>query len=361
VPRAMTQVYRVDPEHVDRRVIEEVAGILKRGGLVAFPTETVYGLGALITIEEAVERVYRVKGRPMDNPLIVHVDSVDMFLELADNPPETVIKLAERLWPGPFTIVWWKRKGVVPDVVTAGLPKVAIRSPAHPVALELIRACGVAIAAPSANRAGKPSPTTAQHVLADLNGLIDAVVDAGETLYGVESTIIDFTVNPPRLLRPGALPVEEIERLLGEKIEVPDYARGLREADSAVAPGMKYKHYAPEAKLFIVETDDYSRNLPRVVERVREIALSWRERGVRVAVICSAETCSMYSDLGVPLFEIGSRSNMFSVARNLFKTLRKLDEAGVELAVVEGFEERGLGLAVMNRLRKASGLNIVRV
>lgn len=356
-----TRVVKIDPENIDHELVCEAARVLKSGGLVVFPTETVYGLGAVISRVDAVKRIYVVKGRPMDNPLIVHVDGIDMFRELVVDPPEYLLKLAEKLWPGPFTIVWWKKRDKVPDEVTAGLPKVAIRSPAHPVALELIKCCGEAIAAPSANRSGKPSPTTAKHVIDDLYGLVEVIIDSGETLYGVESTIVDFTVDPPRLLRPGAMPVEEIEGILGKKIEIPDFARGLREAGKAEAPGMRYRHYAPEARLVVVETDDYRTRLPDVVAKIREIIHREWGRHKRVAVICSSETCSEYSDLGVIVLDIGSRDNMFVVARNLFKTLRRLDELGVEFAVVEGFEEKGLGLAVMNRLRKASGYNIVRV
>lgn len=355
-----TKIYRVDPEKINLDLIEEVSCILRNGGLVAFPTETVYGLGALISKRESIRRIYVVKGRPIDNPLILHVSSIDMFIELVENIPNEIINIVEKFWPGPFTIVWWK-SSIVPNEVTAGLPKVAIRMPAHPVAIELIKKCGEAIAAPSANRSGKPSPTSAEHVIQDLNGLIDAVIDSGETLYGVESTIIDFTTKPPRLLRPGALPVEEIVKYIGEEIEIPHYARGYLEADQALAPGMKYRHYAPESQLVIVETDNYVSKLNNVVEKIREIVSMNKNKYSKLGVICSSETCSKYMDLGVEIYNIGYRNNLFIVARNLFKTLRKLDIDHVEFAVAEGFEEKGLGLTIMNRLRKASGFNIVRV
>jgi len=257
-------------------------------------------------------------------------------------------------------VVWWKRP-LVPDEVTAGLSKVAVRSPAHPVALKLIELSGEAIAAPSANRSGKPSPTMAEHVVSDLYGLIEVVIDAGETIHGLESTIVDLTTSPPRLLRPGALPVEEVERALGTRVEIPHYARGHGEAEVALSPGMKYKHYAPEAELVVVEADDYSSKLADVVTKVRELALRAKEGRRRVAVLCSSETCGEYSDLGVEVLNVGPRRNMFVVAKRLFATLRELDAKGIEYAVAEGFEERGLGLAIMNRLRKASGGAIVRV
>ncbi|MET1160059.1 MAG: L-threonylcarbamoyladenylate synthase [Thermoprotei archaeon] len=358
--RINTRVIRIDPERIDHKLVEYAARVLREGGLVAFPTETVYGLGALISKPDAVKRIFEVKGRPPDNPLIVHVTGIEMFLELVREPPEEVIRLAEKLWPGPFTIVWWK-KPVVPDIVTAGLPKVAVRSPAHPVALKLIEYAETAIAAPSANRSGKPSPTRAEHVIDDLYGLIEVIIDSGETLHGVESTVIDFTHDPPRLLRPGALPIEEVEKLLGKKIEVPDFARGISEAERAEAPGMKYRHYAPEARLVVVETSDYNTGLANLVNRIREVVARAKNRYRRIAILCSSETCSEYQDLGVTLIEIGSRKNLFTIAKKLFAALRELDKLGIEYAIAEGVEEKGLGLAIMNRLRKASGRNIIRV
>jgi len=356
-----TRIVYVDPENIDEKVLVEACRVLRNSGLVAFPTETVYGLGALISKRDAVTRIFEVKGRPADNPLIVHVDSVEMFEKLVVNPPETAYRLIDRYWPGPLTIVWWKNKDVVPDEVTAGLSKVAVRSPAHPVALNLINICSEAIAAPSANRSGKPSPTTAKHVIDDLYGLIELIIDSNDTLYGVESTIIDLTTDPPRLLRPGAIPVEDIEKYLGITIDIPMYARGYVEADRAEAPGMKYKHYAPEAKLLIVETDNYSEKLDVLVKTVKNTVRKIKNMYSRIAVICSVETCNEYSDLGVEIINLGSRKQPFIIARNLFKTLRELDVLGIEYAVVEGYEEKGLGLTIMNRLRKASGQNIIRV
>ena len=355
-----TVVLKVDLAKPDEDSLRYAADVLKRGGLVAFPTETVYGLGALISKREAVKRIFEVKGRPLDNPLIVHVSSVSMFLELVESPPEEIVKLVERFWPGPLTVVWWK-KPLVPDEVTAGLSKVAVRSPAHPVALKLIELSEEAIAAPSANKSGKPSPTRAEHVVSDLCGLIDVIVDAGETIHGLESTIVDLTASPPRLLRPGALPIEEVERALGVRLEIPHYAKGHGEAEVALSPGMKYKHYAPEAELVVVEADDYSAKLADVVAKVRVLASRAKEGRRRVAVLCSSETRDEYLDLGVEVLDLGSRQHLFTVAKRLFATLRELDAKGIDYAVAEGFEERGLGLAIMNRLRKASGGAVVRV
>lgn len=359
--RVLTKVWRVDAENPDPNALREAAEVLRRGGLVAFPTETVYGLGALIYLRDAVRRIFEVKGRPPDNPLIVHVASLDQLHEVASVVPERALKLVEVFWPGPLTIVLPKKENV-PAEVTAGLPKVAVRMPAHAVALALIREVGAPIAAPSANLSGRPSPTTAEHVLKDLGGKVEGVLDAGETLYGVESTIVDLTVSPPVLLRPGAMPIEKVEEVLGEKVVIPNFARGLGEAEQALAPGTKYRHYAPRATLLVVETDDYS-HLQKLAEAARKVATAEAAKGLKVCVLCTEETLPLYAGLEatVALKCLGSRRNIFSVARNLFKMLRSLDDEGFDFAVAEGFEERGLGLAIMNRLRKASGFNIVKV
>ncbi|MEM1661997.1 MAG: L-threonylcarbamoyladenylate synthase [Desulfurococcaceae archaeon] len=355
----LTLIVKTDPFNPDESVISKAVEILRNGGLVAFPTETVYGLGASISRKDAIKKIFSVKGRPMDNPLIVHVDSIDMFLNLTLNPPEYLINALEKLWPGPFTIVYWKSSSV-PGEASANLPKAAYRSPAHRVALKLINYLGEAIVAPSANKSGKPSPTTAQHVYSDLGGSIDMIIDAGETLYGIESTIIDFTSVPPRLLRPGALAVEKISEILGIEIEIPLEARGFGEFGEALAPGMKYKHYAPEAELVVVESGDYS-DLNKLINMVKKLISDARSKYRSVAVICSSETCSSYLDTNIKIIEIGSRKDIFQIAKNIFKTLRRLDEEKIEFAIVEGFEEKGLGLAVMNRLRKASGGRIVHI
>lgn len=350
----MTLVLRTDPSNPDADVLRKAAEILHSGGIVAFPTETVYGLGAIVFNENAVKKVFWAKMRPPDNPLIIHVCSVDMLYEVAVDIPDEAYKLINKFWPGPLTLIL-PRNPRVPRVATGGLETVAVRMPAHPVALGLIREAGFPIAAPSANIAGRPSPTTAKHVLKDLYGRIDAVIDAGETLYGVESTIINILAKPPMLLRPGAYAVEELEAVLGTKIHIPEFARGYKEAAQAVAPGMKYKHYAPQTPLILVEP--LSENLEALVNMVREIAVSRAGRYQRICIVASRETINKYFDLAktsVLLLDIGSRQNLFEVARNLFKVLRNLDDLHCDLAIIEGFEEKGLGLTVMNRLRKAS-------
>jgi len=356
-----TQRWRVDAENPDRRLIREAAEVLKRGGLVAFPTETVYGLGALIYLRDAVKRIFEVKERPPDNPLIVHICGLDQLYEVARKVPERALKLAEVFWPGPLTVVLPKSDSV-PDEVTAGLPKVAVRMPAHAVALALIEESGAPVAAPSANLSGRPSPTSAEHVLKDLGGRIEGLLDAGETLYGVESTIVDLTASPPVLLRPGAMPIEKVEEVLGERVVIPNFARGLGEAEQALAPGTKHRHYAPRATLLVVEAGDYA-DLGKLIEAVKRVAVAKATEGLKVCVLCTEEALPLYEGLeaSVALKCLGSRRNIFTVARNLFKMLRSIDDEGFEFAIVEGFEERGLGLAIMNRLRRASGFNIIRV
>ncbi|MGC9209906.1 MAG: L-threonylcarbamoyladenylate synthase [Acidilobus sp.] len=354
-----TRILKIDPERIDLELVREAAEVIRRGGIVAFPTETVYGLGADTYNSEAAKRVFIAKGRPMDNPLIVHIAELSQLYDVAMEVPDFVERLAKRFWPGPLTLILRKAPRVPPEV-TAGRETVAVRMPAHPVALALIRESGVPIAAPSANLAGRPSPTTGEHVVRDLYGRADVIIDSGETLYGVESTIIDVTKDPPVLLRPGAMPYEEVEKELGKKVVVPPFARGLGEADVALAPGMKYRHYAPLKRLTVVEGDyadleSYARKVARVVkEAVR--------RGSRPVVLCSSETEHVYREEGLRTIVLGPRSNLFIVARNLFKSLRAIDDIlEVDEAFAEGFEERGLGLTIMNRLRKASGFNIVKV
>ncbi len=347
-----TRVFRVDPFRPDPEVIGYAAGVIRSGGLVVFPTETVYGLGASAFDSRAVERIYAVKGRPLDNPVIVHICDLGQLELVASRVPEEAYRLVERLWPGPLTILL-PRSPKVPNVVTAGLDTVAVRMPAHPVALELIRSAGVPIAAPSANLSGKPSPTRGEHVIEDLYSKVEVILDAGETLYGVESTIINLLSDPPILLRPGAYPVEEVERILGRSVVVPEFARGLGEAERALAPGMKHRHYAPDTPLILVETDSYDEP-QHLVEAVRRLILEYKMRGLKVAVISYTETYRYYEGLVDKVLVMGSRGNVYEVARNLFATLRAIDKLGVDVAVVEGVEERGLGLAVMNRLRRAS-------
>ena len=325
-------VLKTDPIRPDPEVVRRAADVLRRGGIVAAPTETVYGLFTHAYSEEGCVKVFKAKERPMDNPLIVHVDSVEMAGAVGHIPDE-FYDVLKKIWPGPITVVIPSR-GVLPRCVTAGLSTVAVRSPAHPVPLAIIKELGAPIAGPSANKAGRPSPTSAQHVVEDLGDAVDLVVDGGETFFGVESTIIDLTKSPPVLLRPGPFAVEELEKIFGPVV-VPPVARGLAEADVAIAPGMKYRHYAPETPLVVVHFD------------LGQAARFLRERGFRVAVFCIGEGPG--DAVAIPLGK-----DLFEVARNLYKGLRLLDKVGVDVGVFPAVEESGIGLAIMNRVRKAS-------
>ena len=345
-----TRVLRVNPTEPEKEMVAEAAAVIRSGGLVAFPTETVYGLGADALNEAAVRRIFEVKGRPPDNPIIVHVADRDSVYLLASEVPRAAEELISRFWPGPLTLVL-KRTELVPAVTCGGLETVAVRMPAHQVALELIKEAGVPIAAPSANVSGSPSPTSAEHVLRDLRGKIEMVLDGGPAEIGVESTVIDMTVDPPELLRPGGLPLEEIEGVIGH-VRVPEPARGLVAfTGKPRSPGMKYRHYAPRCRLILVEGDPAS-----VRRKVAELVTVLRTQGKRVGVL--ALDGADYP--GAEVVDLGPRSDLRRVAKSLFTAIRDLDERGVDVIVAEGVEERGLGLAIMNRLRKASGGEVIR-
>ncbi|WP_297536517.1 L-threonylcarbamoyladenylate synthase [Thermococcus sp.] len=328
---------------LDERKIKVAARLILGGKLVAFPTETVYGLGADALNEKAVRRIFEAKGRPADNPLIVHIAEFDDLKKLAREIPEEARLLAKKFWPGPLTIVLPKREEV-PLVTTGGLDTVAVRMPAHPIALALIKA-STPIAAPSANISGKPSPTLAEHVVDDFYGRIEAIIDGGPTWVGVESTVIDLSSERPTLLRPGGLPLEEIEKVIGP-VEIHPAVKG-KAVDLARAPGMKYRHYSPNAQVVVVEGPR-----ERVREKIEELIAEYRSKGYRVGVMATEE---FEAD---EFFHLGK--TVEDVARNLFRALRELDRRGVDVIIAEGVEERGLGLAVMNRLRKASGYRIIR-
>lgn len=341
---------KVDPIDPEKRAISEAVEVLRNGGLVAFPTETVYGLGADSFNRSAVKKIYRVKGRPPDNPLILHISDLRELEAVAKDVPSFVYELASKVWPGPITFVLKKSDLVIPEV-TAGLQTVAVRCPAHPVALALIKDLGSPIAAPSANLSGRPSPTTANHVIKDLSGKIEVILDGGETFFGVESTIINLTTEPPVLLRPGPVGVEDLEKLANLRVLIPAFAKGLNEAEVALSPGTKYRHYSPQTRLVLVEAG-HCLTPATYLEYVKSLINEYLQRSLKIAIICSRETCSSYGN-SITL-EIGSRSNLYEVAKNLFKKLREIDELGVDIAISESFDEHGVGLAIMNRLRKAS-------
>ncbi|MEM3703259.1 MAG: L-threonylcarbamoyladenylate synthase [Candidatus Bathyarchaeia archaeon] len=344
---------KVNPENPEAEVIRTVANIIKSGGLVAFPTETVYGLGANALNTEAVLALFRAKNRPLDNPPIVHVGEFEDVYGLVRAVPTKAEVLMKTFWPGPLTLIF-KRSKIVPDVTVACLDTIAIRMPKHNVALALIRESGCPIAAPSANLAGRPSPTTAKHVLEDLDGRIDAVLDAGPTRIGVESTVLDITVDPPQILRPGGTSYEVLKRVLG-RVEIHPVAIAEKEipVEKARSPGMKHRHYAPRAELVVVEGETAA-----VIKTVAELIDYYKRRNMKVGVLATDETAAYYKADVVK--SLGSRSSMDVIAKNLFRLLREFDVEGVNVILAEGVPSEGLGLAVMNRLRKASGYNIVK-
>jgi len=344
---------KVDAQEPDIEKIRVAAGLVRRGGLVAFPTETVYGLGADALNSKAVLALFDAKKRPLDNPPIVHVGYVRDVQWLVEDVSSEAEKLMREFWPGPLTLIF-RRSKIVPEVTVAGLDTIAIRMPRHNVALALIRESMCPISAPSANLAGKPSPTLAKHVLDDLNGRIDAVLDAGPTKIGVESTVLDLTVNPPQVLRPGGTPFELLKRALG-KVELNPVVTAEKPlpVEKARSPGVKHKHYAPHADVVVVEGE-----LTDVVEKVVELTAFYKRMGSTVGILCTDETAEYY-DADV-VKSLGTRSDLADVARNLFRLLREFDLEKVDVIVAEGLPLEGLGLAVMNRLRKAAGYNIVK-
>lgn len=379
-----------DRNHIKDEELKEAAGILRSGGLVAFPTETVYGLGGNALDEDAARKIYAAKGRPSDNPLIAHVSCVEEVEPLVKEIPEAGRKLMEAFWPGPLTMIFPKSEKV-PYGTTGGLDTVAIRMPDDPVANRLIALAGVPVAAPSANTSGRPSPTTADHVWQDMNGRIDMIIDGGPVGIGVESTIVDVSSAVPAVLRPGAITMEMLEEVLGE-VSVDPAILGPLSADvRPKAPGMKYKHYAPKADLTLVEpgtgteresgaeqvtgaeqktgadwntgaapeTGLDETQLQAMIRKVRELSREKIEAGYKVGVICTDESRDCYTDGEVR--SIGARKSQASVAHNLYALLREFDDLGVDYIFSESFPKDHLGQAIMNRLSKAAGYKIVKV
>ncbi|AKX95253.1 threonylcarbamoyl-AMP synthase [Moorella thermoacetica] len=349
-----TKYLKINPLVPELHKIRLAAKILARGGVVAFPTETVYGLGANALDGRAVRRIFRAKGRPADNPLIVHIASFQDVQDLVAYLPPRATLLMQRFWPGPLTLIM-PRSDLIPDEVTAGLDTVGLRMPSHPVAQALIRATRLPIAAPSANTSGRPSPTTGQHVLRDLRGKIDAVIDGGPSTVGVESTVLDLTSPVPTILRPGGITYEELQAVLG-KVAIDPAVKG-QQVEHPKAPGMKYKHYAPAGEVFLVTGD-----LERVVARVRALVAAWQRRGRRVAVLATSETAPFYQDEPRPdyLEVLGSRRQPETIAANLFGALRNCDRHHADIILAETVKEEGIGLAIMNRLRKSAANRIIR-
>lgn len=347
-----TEIVKIDEEQIDQEAIARAGEILKRGGLVAFPTETVYGLGGDALNENSSRLIYAAKGRPSDNPLIVHITNMEALKKIVTEIPPAARKLAERYWPGPLTMIFHK-SSAVPLATTGGLDTVAVRMPSHKTARAMIDAAGGYIAAPSANRSGRPSPTVARYVIEDLDGLVDMIIDGGEVNIGLESTIIDLTGEVPTILRPGYV----TQDMLTETLGLVDVDRTILDANShqvPKAPGMKYRHYAPKGNLSIVEGEP-----ERVVSYINERISALQKEGRKTGVIATDETVARYH--GDDIKSVGSRRDEEVIARHLFRILREFDDDNVEVMFTESFETAGIGQAIMNRLLKAAGHQVIQV
>lgn len=336
----------------DPAMMAEAANFIRSGGLVAFPTETVYGLGADAFSPLAVSRIFDVKGRPLDNPVIVHISYRGQVKLVAREVPPKSEELMDKFWPGPLTIIM-KRSMALPEVTVAGLDTVAVRMPDHEVAKALISEAQTPIAAPSANLSGMPSPTRADHVIRDLYGKVEAIIDGGNTPIGVESTVLDMTSTPPIILRPGKVTPDDLRMFLDEVKIHPGVLDELKfEEIVAKSPGMKHRHYAPRAQLILVEGD--IKQMRAAVQRTADLLMS---EGKKVGIISTDN----YNYKANCVVDLGPRSDVELIASNLFSSLRDVDQEGVDVIVSEGFEPEGLCLAITNRLRKASGGNVIKV
>jgi len=343
----MTKILKLNPVNPEMDKIIEAAAVIKSGGLVAFPTETVYGVGADLFNADACANIFKVKNRPVDNPMIVHVSSIGQLQSIAIDIPKKVEDALKVLWPGPVTFILKRNPTVPPTERRSMVHLISVRMPAHPIALRLIEESGVPIAAPSANLSTKPSGTKAEHVGKDLYGKIDMILDGGDTAFGLESTIIDATVEPYVLRRPGAFTVIELQKFLGG-ITVPDSInRQLKDDEIPIAPGMKYRHYSPEKRLVAVNGTGL---LADCVAKALE--------GSKVAVLCSNEA-AVKMPKKATVIRLGSELSLYEVAKNLFDSFRKLDETDVDVAFIQTFPEKGIGLALMNRIVKAAGSEVI--
>lgn len=342
-----TRLIKISTENPEADLVEEAARVLREGGLVAFPTETVYGLGGNGLDSEACKKIYSAKGRPSDNPLILHISQISELRPIVREIPPKAQKLMDAFWPGPLTMIFPK-SDIVPLTTTGGLDTVAVRFPSHPVAIAIIRASGLPIAGPSANSSGKPSPTRASHVAFDLSGKIDMIVDGGAAEWGLESTIVDVSGEIPIILRPGAITKEMMEAVVDEVLIDPAILSKPSEDLRPKAPGMKYTHYSPAAKVTLVKGDTNA-----VIRKINQLCASDGAQGKKTGVMATEETKEFYqADV---VLSLGKRESPEEIGANLFKILRKFDFLGVDMVYSEVFPEDGEGLAIMNRLNKAAG------
>ena len=344
----------IDEYHIDQAAIQKAGDLIRNGGLVAFPTETVYGLGGDALNPESSAKIYAAKGRPSDNPLIVHIADMDALYSIVKSVPEAAVRLAEKYWPGPLTMVF-KKKEIIPYETTGGLDTVAVRMPNHKVALALISASGGYIAAPSANISGRPSPTLAEHVVEDMNGRIDMIIDGGAVEIGLESTIVDMTSKQPLILRPGYITKDMLEQVLKTEATYDKAVLGVTSDDEHPrAPGMKYKHYAPAGDMVIVKGSQ-----DKVISYINDQTAKKRAQGEKVGVIATQETWMNY--MAEEVVNIGARTDEEAIASHLYATLRAFDEAGMTCIYSEEFDTPRIGQAIMNRLIRAAAHQIIEV
>jgi len=348
-----TEIAVLTEDNIDKKVIKRAGDILRAGGLVAFPTETVYGLGGDALNPESSKKIYAAKGRPSDNPLIVHITNMEALEKIVMEIPEGARALSQRFWPGPLTMIF-KKNDTVPRETTGGLDTVAVRMPSNKIAAAMIDAAGGYVAAPSANLSGRPSPTVAKYVIEDMNGRIDMIIDGGDSDVGLESTIVDFTAGEPMILRPGYITKEMLEEALSTAVSVD---KAIIDSNSKVAPkapGMKYRHYAPKGELTIVEGSSEA-----VTEAVNRYVSEASLAGFKTGVIATEETKSLYRADSVK--SVGHAGREDEVAHHLFRILREFDDEGIEKIFSESFADSGLGAAVMNRLLKAAGHKVIKL
>lgn len=347
-----TCIIKIDEFNIDEEKLEKAGKIIKNGGLVAFPTETVYGLGGDALNPDSSRKIYAAKGRPSDNPLIVHIAKLEDMDRIVDEVTENAVRVAEKFWPGPLTMIL-KKSDCVPFETTGGLDTVAIRMPVHKTAREFIEYAGGYVAAPSANLSGKPSPTCAKYVIQDMDGRIDMIIDGGDAGIGLESTIIDLSGEVPMLLRPGYITIEQLREVLGEV----DIDRTIMDGnckDRPKAPGMRYRHYAPKGDLKIVTGSE-----ELVINTINELSTEAMKNGKKVGIIVTDETLAKYKAQSVK--SIGSRMDEDTIAHRLYTILREFDDEDVEVIYSESFDVSGIGQAIMNRLLKAAGHQIINL
>lgn len=351
-----TRIFRVSEENFDA-ILDEAAEIIRKGGTVAFPTETVYGLGADGLNPDAVLKIFEAKERPPGNPLSLLVNSREDIRKVAKNIPEKAVRLMDAFWPGPLTIVL-EKKDTVPEITSGNLPSIGLRMPDHRIPLELVKRAGTPLAAPSANLSGKPSPSLAIHVLADLAGRIDAVIDGGGTAIGLESTVIDMTVEPPVVLRLGAVGIDDLEKVIG-KVRPTGAETKAGESMPEKQAGQKYSHYTPDAMVVLVEGESEE----KVSEKIGILFEDYLSKGQKVGLLLSDETAGFFTAEGLSAhrcFLLGSRKKPEEAAKRLFEGLRALDAEGLDVILADGsFSLSGLGTALLSRLREAASVRYV--